>query len=163
MIGRNCALGGKVVSGLQQSLHLKPVRNSLKIVSTVPSFIAKQPSLHDGLLTALFVAFMVRVSETQINTDASYRYYFYVITAERIDKATKLMMKKTDGPAPTKERKKTLKAHKKKLKKPSSEGPTNMIPQEIVALPSSLPMDNISDNNDDNFWDFYDKPFNKPT
>lgn len=106
---------------------------------------------------------MVRVSETQINTDASYRYYFYVITAERIDKATKLMMKKTDGPAPTKERKKTLKAHKKKLKKPSSEGPTNMIPQEIVVLPSSLPMDNISDNNDDNFWDFYDKPFNKPT
>ena len=28
MIGRDCALGGKVVSGLQQSLHLKPVRNS---------------------------------------------------------------------------------------------------------------------------------------
>ena len=27
-IGRDCVLGGKVASGLQQSLHLKPARNS---------------------------------------------------------------------------------------------------------------------------------------
>ena len=28
MIGRDCALDGKLASGLHQSLHLKPVRNS---------------------------------------------------------------------------------------------------------------------------------------
>ena len=33
MIGRDCTLGGKVVSGLQQSLHLKPVRNSCLVYS----------------------------------------------------------------------------------------------------------------------------------
>ena len=40
MIGRDCTLGGKVVSGLQQSLHLKPVRNSCLVYPPgVPNYV----------------------------------------------------------------------------------------------------------------------------
>ena len=37
------------------------------------------------------------------------------------------------------------------------------MPEEIPP-PSSLPppIDIPADDDDDNFWDFYDKPFNKP-
>ena len=47
MIGRDCALGGKVVSGLQQSLHLKPVRNScleIFLPSLKKFFVLEEPT-----------------------------------------------------------------------------------------------------------------------
>ncbi|XP_068743804.1 uncharacterized protein [Montipora capricornis] len=55
------------------------------------------------------------------------------------------------------------KMQKKELKKPSSESSTRLMPKDTTVHPLPPQVDIPVHDNDDNFWDFYDKPFNKPT
>lgn len=55
------------------------------------------------------------------------------------------------------------KMQKKELKKPSSKSSTRLLPKDTTVLPLPPQVDIPVDDNDDNFWDFYDEPFNKPT
>ena len=55
------------------------------------------------------------------------------------------------------------KPQKKEQKPPSTENTVMPPPEEnAVQPPLPPPIDIPADDNDDNFWDFYDKPFNKP-
>lgn len=51
---------------------------------------------------------------------------------------------------------------KKELNLPSTNDTVTM-PKETLAPSLPSPIDAPASDNDDNFWDFYDKPFNKPT
>ena len=71
-------------------------------------------------------------------------------------------LKVEKSPPQAKVKKSNLKPKlRKKEQKPSSTENTVM-PEEIPPPSLPPPIDIPADDDDENFWDFYDKPFNKP-
>lgn len=86
---------------------------------------------------------------------------FYLIAAGMKPQIPKEVTPKVEKPPPQAKVKKTnpkAKPQKKEQKPPSTCAESTVMPEDIPPVPPPIDIPAA----DDNFWDFYDKPFNKP-